>query len=78
METKLLLNEFINVQHYFSLDQLNERLRCFPFSQEELRDKPTAINQNAMTGGSLNQSGKHLKHRSLDGEASECGKLSLY
>ena len=57
METKLLLKQCIVDNDYFSLQFLNERLRCFPFSQEEIRDKPTPISPKALEGGSLQQSG---------------------
>lgn len=55
LEIKHLLGEFINVKHYFSLGFLNDRVRCFTFSPEEARDKPSSIPDS----GALHQTGTY-------------------
>lgn len=52
LETKLLILNCVS-EGFFTIDFLNERIRCFMFSPEENRDKPTPI----CADGSLHQSG---------------------
>ena len=59
-EMRLMLNVFVNIKKLFSLYTLNERIRCFPYSPEEAKDKPCPINPNVLScaDGSFHQSGK--------------------
>lgn len=52
-ETTLLINECVQ-KGYFTILRLNERISCFPFSPEEVRDRPSPVADN----GSLHQSCK--------------------
>ena len=51
-ELSLLLTEFIEVQQFFSLNQLNQRIIQYDYSLEEKRDKPQVIEKNHLTPGS--------------------------
>lgn len=43
-ELQLLLASHISVDHFYTLDQLNQFIKSFPFSTSESRDKPNVIN----------------------------------
>lgn len=56
---KLLLNSFIYVKKYFSLDFLNDRIQCFNYSRTERRDKPSLILARMLNlDGKISQSGR--------------------
>ncbi len=58
-ELRLMLNVFITDKRYFTLDLLNERIRCYPYTQEEIADKPSQISRAVLSSShSLSQSGK--------------------
>lgn len=42
-EVQLMLTVFVKEKRYFTLDLLNERIRCYPFTQEEVGDRPSSI-----------------------------------
>ena len=42
-EVKLMLNMFINDKKYFTLQFLNERIRCFSYGRSEAKNKPPKI-----------------------------------
>lgn len=39
-EVKLMLATFIQEKHYFTLNELNERIKCFSYGRSEARNKP--------------------------------------
>ena len=57
-ELALMLTDFISVQKYFKLDQLNDRIACFAYSTHEAKDKPSPIKPQLLTnaGTALSQS----------------------
>ena len=55
LELQLLLEEFVKQRKYFSVYQLNERIRCFEFSPEEAKIRPTPITEEL----SICESGEH-------------------
>ena len=59
-EISLMLKSFIWDENYFTLEQLNDRIDCFPYSYEESRDKPSHLKANLLTSKSTNlgQSGE--------------------
>ena len=57
----LMLNNFVFVKSYFSLDVLNQRILCFKFSRTESADKPCSIKENMLQSSStIHQSGMYL------------------
>lgn len=58
-EMKHMLNAFVSEKGYFTLDTLNERIHCFPYTQEEVADKPSPLSQVVWSSAqsSFHQSG---------------------
>lgn len=50
-EMKLMLGQFINNEHYFTLSVLNDRILCFPYSPEEISEKPPPIKAEHLKAG---------------------------
>lgn len=59
-ELSLMLTSFVSHEKYFTLDQLNDRIACFSYSHEEVRDKPSLLKSNSLSSKSthLGQSGE--------------------
>ncbi len=59
-EMKHMLKAFITEKRYFTLDLLNERIHCFPYTQEEFANKPSAIPPVVLSSAqtSFHQSGR--------------------
>ena len=59
-EVKLMLNEMISSDSYFTLDTLNTRIENFELGYMEMKDRPTTITHKTLTseGSSLKQAGK--------------------
>lgn len=59
LEIKLLLQRFISVEKYFTLDILNRRMATFSYPIVDAYNKPSAITQQALSSDSpsLSQSG---------------------
>jgi len=59
LEIKLLLQKFISVEKYFTLDILNRRMAAFSYPVVDACNKPSAIKQQALSSdsASLTQSG---------------------
>ena len=49
---------FVVNRKYFTIDQLNDRIRCFAYSNQESKDKPSPIKAQVVSvkGASLSQS----------------------
>lgn len=61
-EIQLMLKAFITSRNYFTVDVLNERIACYSYSAQDIRDKPSLINNNVITSdGSLRQSGNQIE-----------------
>ena len=56
-EVKLMLTVFVKENKYFTIELLNERIKCYPYTQEEVGDRPSPI---ALSSSQLviHQSGK--------------------
>ena len=50
-EMKLMLGQFINNEHYFTLNVLNDRIQCFLYSPEEISEKPPPIKAEHLIPG---------------------------
>lgn len=59
-ELRLMLMAFTSLKKYFTIDLLNERIRCHTYTQEEIRDKPSQIPNLTSSSTSLRQSGMFL------------------
>ena len=58
METKLMLNSFINEEQLFTLDTLNERISTFAYGRTEARNRPPKpFTPVHITSGRLHLSG---------------------
>lgn len=59
-EVKLMLRSYIRVEHYFTLENFNQRLVNFELGYMEIKDRPTAISETTLlsTGHSIKQNGK--------------------
>lgn len=59
LEIKLLLQKFISVEKFFTLDILNTRIATFGYPVVDTSNKPSAIKQQALSSdsASLSQSG---------------------
>lgn len=59
-EVKLLLQQFINHEHYFSLAQLNQSIEAFELGYSEVKDRPSIISQTTLNekDGHMKQSGE--------------------
>ena len=42
-EVQLMLTVFVKDKKYFTLDRLNERIKCYPYTQEEVGDRLSPI-----------------------------------
>lgn len=60
LETKLLLQKYIMVEKYFTLNILNDRIAAFNYSLVDVSNKPSPIKQQALNTDSatISQSGK--------------------
>lgn len=60
-EMKLMLRTFIQVDHYFELALLNEKIASFEYGYCEVSDKPTQITQKTLIGdqNNLKQNGMY-------------------
>lgn len=61
---KCTLRRFICENNYFTIDFLNERITCFPFSHSESRSKPTRLTSESMLHG--------------DGDLRQTGNISMH
>ena len=60
-EVKLMLTVFIKEKKYFTIDLLNERIKCYPYTQEEIGDRPSPIALGTSSSQLvIHQSGKDL------------------
>lgn len=59
-EVVRMLTHFITDKRYFSHSQLNDRIRCFAYTSQEARDKPSLIKPQvfASQGMRLSQTGQ--------------------
>ena len=59
-ETKLMLKQFINHDHYFTLSQLNQKIEAFELGFSEVKSRPSIISQITLQEGDnhLKQSGE--------------------
>ncbi len=62
LELRLMLNAFVYVDHFVTLNRLNSRIKNFKYGRNEKRNKPSKpIEKNHITGVSkLPLSGKHI------------------
>ncbi|XP_020616845.1 uncharacterized protein LOC110054828 [Orbicella faveolata] len=62
LEIKLLLQKFISVEKYFTLDILNRRMAAFSYPIVDACNKPSAITQQALSSDSpsLSQSASQM------------------
>ena len=51
-EMKLMLTEFIKNDGYFTLSFLNDRIVHFPYSFDEIADKPSPLKEQVFVQGS--------------------------
>lgn len=57
-ELKLMLHDFTAVKKYFTVDDLNNRIRSFNYSPEEAKDKPPPIKAHDLTAnGKISMAG---------------------
>lgn len=55
---KAMLQSFVCVKHYFTINSINQRILSFKFSRTESRSKPSQIPSNILhDDGSIHQSG---------------------
>ena len=61
-ECKEMLNVFIYEQKYFTLQQLNDRMKCFDYGYYNDKNKPSPITRQALKGDANNarQKGMYL------------------
>ena len=60
-EMKLMLQQFIYEEHYFTLEELNTRMDFFHYGYMEIKDRPTPIADTTIkrsTGNLLKQEGE--------------------
>ena len=67
LEIKLLLQKYITVDKYLTLDVLNERIAGFSYPLVDASNKPSLIKQQAFCSdsASLSQSGEGIMHTSV-------------
>lgn len=60
-ELVLLLNDYIVQRKLFTCDQLNDCIACFSYSNQEAKDKPSAICPQSFSskGSTISQTCKH-------------------
>ena len=82
---KCTLRRFICENNYFTIDFLNERITCFPFSRSESRSKPTRLSSDSILhgDGGLRQTGSYIicmytYHRNDYFLASQIWHLAIY
>ena len=56
LEIKLLLQKFISVEKFFTLDDLNTRIATFGYPVVDKSNKPSAIKQQALSSDSASLS----------------------
>ena len=58
-EMSLLLKHFI-AKKYLTLEGLNDKIQCFPYSYHNVHNKPSCLNPNLLKGGkpSISHSGE--------------------
>ena len=54
MEIQLMLDHFIHVQCFFTLDMLNDRMASFCYGKSEKKNKPSRQLENKHIKGSTN------------------------
>ena len=55
---KALLQSFVSVKRYFTIDSVNQKISSFKFSWTESKSKPSQIPSTILhDGGSIHQSG---------------------
>ena len=61
-EAKLLLKQFVNCDHYFTLTQLNQQIQALELGISEVNSRPSPISSASLLerDGPLKQSGKWL------------------
>ena len=59
-EAKLMLSQFINIDRYFTVEELNYRLLNFEYGYVDARNRPTPITSKTLNNGdnSLKQNGE--------------------
>ena len=61
---KAMLQSFVCVKHYFTIDSLNQRILSFKFSQTECRSKPCQIPSSILyDDGCIHQSGNDANQK---------------
>ena len=62
LEVQLMLRHFVIVEHFFTLDTLNSRIKSFVYSRKEAKSKPPKSLLPHITGkGKLPLSGIYIK-----------------
>jgi len=57
---KTMLQNFVSVKHYFTIDSINQRIVSFKFSRSECKSKPSQISSNILhDDGNIHQSGTY-------------------
>lgn len=59
-EAKLVLNKFINVDRYLTIDELNSLIECFEFGQGKSRPTPIEGKTLSSSDNALKQNGKPI------------------
>lgn len=63
-ESKIMLKQFINQDHYLTLAQLNQQIEAFELGFSEVKSRPSPISHSTLQEGDshLKQSGKFQLH----------------
>ena len=48
-ELFLLIDDFVNLNKYFTIEELNDRITCFSYTSEEARDKPSPLKSHKLS-----------------------------
>lgn len=62
LEIKLLLKKYINMDKYFTLDILNERISSFNYPLVDASNKPSSIKQQVLSSDSASLSQSEEVH----------------
>ena len=54
---KAMLQSFVNIKKYFTINHVNEKILCFRFSRNDCRSKPSQLSSNILDEGNFHQSG---------------------
>ena len=54
---KAMLQSFVTVKKYFTINYVNEKILCFRFSRNDCRSKPSQLSSNILDEGNFHQSG---------------------